>query len=122
MVRHDRKAQLAQMILDNRRDRRDYIPSDLFGELAWEALLHLFIADAASDRLTGHCLVKRVGCTNSVMSRWLMYLSQQGLVIGDGEGDLSDLLNLARKAIDAVEIYLDQTQLLAQQLLENGEI
>lgn len=117
LVGHDEKARLAQAILDNRRDRQHHLPGELFSEYAWDALLHLFIADAASERLTGHSLIERIGCAAPVMVRWLMYLSQQKLVVGDGDGDLSDLLTLAPDALDAIETYLHKTQALAEQVI-----
>jgi hypothetical protein len=52
------------------------------------------------------------------MARWLMYLSQAGLVVGDGDGDLSDTLTMAPQALDAVETYLAETQDLAGQYFE----
>jgi hypothetical protein len=122
LIGHDEKARLAQAILDNRRDRQLDLPGDLFSEYAWDALLHLFIADAASERLTGHCLVARIGCAAPVMARWLQYLSQQKLVVGDGDGDLSDLLTLAPKAFDAVEAYLSKTQRLAERFIAAGKV
>lgn len=88
MVEHDRKASLAQAILDNRTQRRDSLPPEIFGEYAWDALLHLFIADAASQRLDGHMLAERTFCPPSVMQRWLIFMSKNELVIGDGDGDL----------------------------------
>jgi hypothetical protein len=110
LVGHDEKARLAQAIVDNRRDRKHHLPRTLFSEYAWDALLHLFIADAVSQRLTGHRLAERVGCPPRVLARWLLYMTQEGLVVGDGDGDLSDLLTLSPKALDAVEAYLTQTQ------------
>lgn len=121
LVGHDRKAQLAQAILDNRRDRHQHFPPTLFSEFAWDALLCLFVADAANQKLTGHDLVKRIGCPPNVLARWVLYLSQQGLVIGDGDGDLSDVLTLAPKALDAVEAHLDHTQDLAMRYFEVSE-
>jgi hypothetical protein len=122
LIGHDEKARLAQAILNNRRDRQNDLPSDLFSEYAWDALLHLFIADAASERLTGHGLVERIGCAAPVMARWLKYLSQQKLVVGDGDSDLSDLLTLAPKALDAVEAYLFRTQKLAEHFIAVGKV
>lgn len=113
MVGHDRKARLAQAILDSRLDRRQHLPPALFSEYAWDALLHLFVADAAGQRLTGHDLVVRIGCAPKVIARWILFLSQQKLVVGDGDGDLGDELTLAPKALDALEAHLDHTQDLA---------
>jgi hypothetical protein len=118
LVRHDEKARLAQAIIDSRRSRQRHLPEAIFGEYAWDALLHLFVADAASQRLTGHSLVERIGCAPRVMTRWLMYLSQAGLVVGDGDGDLSDLLTMAPYALNIVEAYLAEMQELARRYIE----
>lgn len=116
MVGHDRKARLAQAILDNRKHRHDHLPDELFGEFAWSALLHLFVADAASQRLTGHMLAERTACPAPVMQRWLMYLSKQQLVVGDGDGDLSDLLTLSATGLAAIEAYLAHTTVMAERI------
>lgn len=114
MVEYDRKARLAQVILDNRMQRRNDLPHGIFGEFAWDALLHLLIADAASQRLDGHALVERTGCPASVMQRWLIFMSEQKLVIGDGDGDLSDLYTLSAEGLAAIETYLAYTINMAQ--------
>lgn len=119
MVEHDRKARLAQAILDNRAQRRDDLPDEMFGEFAWDALLHLFIADAASQRLDGHMLAERTFCPPSVMQRWLVFMSKSQLVIGDGDGDLSDLLTLSAKALAAIEIYLERTSDMAKSMFSS---
>ena len=49
----DALARAARAILCNRRLRRAHLPGDLFGEWAWDALLTLFVGDAAGRRLTG---------------------------------------------------------------------
>jgi hypothetical protein len=119
MVEHDQKARLAQAILDNREQRRSGLPHEMFGEFAWDALLHLFIADAASQRLNGHMLAKRTFCPPSVMQRWLVFMSRNELVIGDGDGDLSDLLTLSAKALAAIEIYLARTNDMARSMFSS---
>lgn len=119
MVEHDRKARLAQAILNNRKQRLDGLPHEMFGEFAWDALLHLFVADAVSQRLDGHALVKRISCPASVMRRWLVFMSEQKLVIGDGDGDLSDLLTLSAEALAAIETYLAHTTDMAKSLFSS---
>lgn len=119
MVEHDRKARLAQAILDNRAQRRDNLPDEMFGEFAWDALLYLFIADAASQRLDGHELVERTSCPAPVMRRWLVFMSEQKLVVGDGDGDLSDLLTLSAKALAAIENYLAHTIEMASSMFSS---
>lgn len=115
MVEHDKKARLAEAVLRNRVQRRSLFPATIFSEHAWDALLMLFVADAASERLTGRDIAKSLECSESVMSRWIKYLSQERLIVGDGTGDLGDLLNLAPNAINALETYLSRTQEYADQ-------
>lgn len=110
MVGHDRKARIAEAVLENRRQRHSLLPAVIFGEYAWDALLMLFVADAASTRLTGRDIAARLSCSETVMSRWIKYLSQEALIVGDGTGDLDDLLTLSPAAIEALEAYLASTQ------------
>lgn len=119
MVEHDRKARLAQAILDNREQRRDNLPPEMFGEFAWDALLHLFIADATSQRLDGHMLAERTSCPPSVMQRWLIFMSKNELVIGDGDGELSDLLTMSATALAAIETYLARTSDMAKSMFSS---
>lgn len=58
MIQHDKQARLAEAILRNRVQRRSALPVEIFGEHAWDALLMLFIADAASERLTGRDMAR----------------------------------------------------------------
>jgi hypothetical protein len=117
MISHDGKARLAEAILANRAQRRTLLPTAIFGELPWDALLMLFAADAVSQRITGRDIASSVSCSEQVMSRWLVYLSKQELVVGDETGNLDDLLTLAPAAIVAIERYLEMTQNTAEQLL-----
>jgi len=120
MARYDDKMRLAQAILDNRAQRRTLLPEALFGEWAWEALLSLFVADALPERLTAREIARRIGCSEQVMSPWLRYLSEQRLVVGDGEGNLDDPLTLSPTAIVAIERHLETTQFTAQQFMRSG--
>lgn len=110
MVEHDKTARLAEAVLRNRMQRRSLFPAGIFGEYAWDALLMLFVADAASERLTGRDIASSIGCDEKVLSAWIKYLSQEDLVIGDGAGDLDDLLTLSPRAFHALETYLGGTQ------------
>lgn len=56
------------------------------------------------------------------MSRWLMYLSQQKLILGDGSGDLSDILTMAPSALDAVEAYLEHALVLIKRLSKPADL
>ena len=45
--------------------------------------------------MTGRQVCGWSSIPSSVMSRWLKHLSQSGFVVGDGKGDLDDLLTLS---------------------------
>jgi len=75
-------------------------------------MLHLFVADSRSERLNGNVLAKLTGCSERVMSHWLKYLREQGLVSGDGQGDMNVLLTLSPKGIQAIENRLNDLQAL----------
>lgn len=117
VIAHDEKAWLAEAILRNRKQRAATLPKGIFAEHPWDALLHLFVADARSDSLDGSDLAELVGCPRSVMSRWIKYLREEGLVEGTGHGEISNLLVLSAKALAAIEVYLADTQDMAREFL-----
>lgn len=114
---HDEKAWLAEAILRNRKQRAASLPKGIFAEHPWDALLHLFVADARSDSLNGSDLAEMVGCPKNVMSRWIKYLREEGLVEGAEQGEISNLLVLSAKALAAIEAYLAETQDMAREFL-----
>ena len=100
---NDRAASLAAAILDFRRSRLKILPAELFAEPAWDLLLELFLADAEGRRLTARQVCERSNIPPPVMSRWLKHLSQSGFVVGDGKGDIDDLLTLSGKMLAQME-------------------
>ena len=102
----DAAMRFAKAILAFRRARADELPVGLFSETAWEFLLELFIADGEGLRLTGREIARRSDASESTASRWLKHLSSEGLVVGDGEGDLDDQLTLSATALDRMEALL----------------
>lgn len=104
----DQAAQIAIAILDFRDARSSALPSFLFSEIGWELLLSLFVADAAGIQITGRMVSNERKLTPSVTSRWLIVLNKSGLVVGDGTGNLDDLLTLSGTALDALEQLLRQ--------------
>ncbi|WP_198526991.1 hypothetical protein [Sphingomonas sp. Ant20] len=66
-------------------------------------MLELFVADARGRRLTARDVSDRNDIPPTVISRWLMHLTQIGYIVGDGEGNIDDLLTLSGKALDAIE-------------------
>jgi len=107
---NDRAATTAAAILRFRRERSEFLPPELFHEPAWELLLELFLADAEGRRLTGRQVSEHTRVSLGVMSRWLIHLTQIGLLIGDGAGDLDDELTLSGPAFDSIERLLARAQ------------
>jgi hypothetical protein len=107
----DTLAELARAILAVRRDRRQELPAELFGgELAYELLLVLFVADARGERLTGFTALEQIGGVSATGRRWIEYLTREKLVLGDGDGDLNDTLTLTAKALNALEGWLSRAR------------
>ena len=107
----DTLAELARAILAVRRDRRRELPAELFGgELAYELLLVLFVADARGERLTGFTALEQIGGVSATGRRWIEYLTREKLVLGDGDGDLNDTLTLTAKALNALEGWLSRAR------------
>lgn len=103
----DALAELARAILAVRQDRQRHLPPELFdGELAYELLLTLFIADSHGIRLTGRTALEKIGGKAEIGRRWIEYLTRQGLIIGDGDGNLDDTLTLTPVALHALERWL----------------
>jgi hypothetical protein len=99
----DRAAATAGAILKFRRIRSEILPCELFAEPGWDLLLELFVADANGHRLTARAVSERDNIPPSVLSRWLIHLTQIGFIVGDGNGNLDDPLTLSGKALDTVE-------------------
>ncbi len=112
MAAHDEMAWIAERVLHHRRQRKTILPPDLFSEHGWEALLHLFIADAKSERRTGDQLAALVGISPRLMTRWVKYLGEQKLIDGDGHGEMEVLLTLSPTGLHTVEEHLSSLQSL----------
>ncbi len=95
MIDHDEVANLAAFMLTFRRSRTEEFPPSLFGEPSCDFLLELFVADAHCVRITGRQISERRNISLPVASRWLIHLATEGLIIGDGTGDLDDELTLS---------------------------
>ncbi|MEG3166503.1 hypothetical protein U1701_18145 [Sphingomonas sp. PB2P19] len=106
MVRNDRSASLANAIIDFRRKRAQVLPPVIFGEPVWELLLELYVADAEGVRLTGKDVTERYKVSVGVFSRWLRFAAQQGLIIGDGAGNIADQLTLSGDGMARMESLL----------------
>jgi hypothetical protein len=110
---NDRSSAIAARVLAFRRQRCEILPREIFSEPAWDLLLDLFVADAAGRRVTARHVSERSDVSNAVMSRWVKYLAQAGLIIGDGEGDLDDELTLSGKAFEAIERMMSKASVFS---------
>jgi len=106
MIGNDKVANFAEFMLAFRRSRTNELPRFLFGEPSWDFLLELFVADARGVRMTGRQISDRHQISPAVASRWLLHLSAEGLIIGDGSGDLDDELTLSGTAMEKMERLL----------------
>lgn len=112
MKRNEEAAQLASAILTFRRYRPRALSSHIFGEPAWELLLETFVADAAGAPMTARIAAQRSGTSPNVMSRWLRHLFAEGLLVGDGDGNLDDELTLSGLGMAAIEDVFLQARFL----------
>lgn len=109
MAGQDDLALLAMDLIRIRRARFKNLPADLFSEPVWDLLLELFVADARGYRITGRDVSSRNGVHVAVMSKWLLHMTKIGLLIGDGTGNLDDMLTLSAKGLEAMEKTLGET-------------
>jgi len=106
MIDNDQVANLAAFMLAFRRSRTEELPRSLFGEPSWDFLLELFVAEARGIRMTGRQISEHYKISPAIASRWLMHLSAEGLIIGDGNGDLDDELTLSGTTMEKLERLL----------------
>lgn len=114
---------LVESIIDLRRSRGGLFPSDLFiGEQGWDILLELFVADAHGERLTARQLLQRIGGSQAAGERWIRFTNSQGLTVGDGSGQLDDIVTATPEALQRVEVWaagcLDFVRRLVEPRLE----
>lgn len=119
---NDEAVELASAILEFRRCRSEVLPKDLFGEPSWELLLEVFVADAAGVPMTGRIVAKRHGIAGSVLSRWLMHLTAEGLLIGDGNGNLDDELTLSGTGMEKMETVMHKARFLKNAIVPGSQI
>ena len=81
-------ARLAQVLLQIRGIRSDYLPPDLFGEPGWDILLDLYVHRRRAKRVsvTSACIAARVPPTTAL--RWIGELVDGGLI--EREDDRKD--------------------------------
>jgi DNA-binding MarR family transcriptional regulator len=103
-------AEIARAILEDRKRRNRIFNAGMFGEPAWELLLHLYVMDKDGPRLTIGRLIDSSECPQTTALRWLQYLQDQGLIVrqehpGDARTAFVRLTDKARHDLDQ---YLSQ--------------
>jgi len=107
---HDEAATLARSIFELRKRRARHLPEAALSETAWNILLALFVADADGRRTTGAEVIALAEVAASAGERWVRALHGEGLVIGDGSGNLDDIIALTPAGISAVEACMIDAQ------------
>lgn len=120
MTGPDEAANIAEALLHLRQRRSATLPQAIFAEIGWELLLHLFVADARGERMTARQFADRSGHLLATTSRWLRYLSEEKLVVGDGDGQVDDYLTLAPLALTSIEHFMAEVALAARE--EDGAL
>lgn len=103
-----RRAEIAERILRARRLGREYFSKALFADIGWEALLDLYIREAAGTASSVADLQDLSATPISVLNRWLNLLEAEGLIRRAGfRSDVGrELIELTDKARDTLDRYL----------------
>jgi DNA-binding MarR family transcriptional regulator len=102
-----RLLKMISWLIRARRKRSDYIASELFGEAAWDILLHLLRAELAFERMSVSSICSAAAVSPSAGCRWLDALEKRRLVLRQGnEHDASsDFVVLSPEASKALRRY-----------------
>ena len=107
----DRRAQAATRLYRERRFRAEYFSdSDVFGEPAWDILLHLYQGHSHDRELRIESVALATGLPATSSLRWLELLEKKGLVFAyRNESEIAEIyLRLSSKGLDAMARYLDR--------------
>lgn len=118
--RHDEARALARSILELRKMRADHLPEAVLSEIAWNILLALFVANADGRHLTGNDVLEAAEAPVPTGRRWISVLRDEDLVIGDGRGNLEDVIGLTAKGISAIEACMIDAQSFLQTRLSRS--
>lgn len=101
----------ARSIVRDRTRRSEFFTRGIFGEPAWDMLLHLYIADWSGHRHTVVTLIKAAGATMTTGLRWLDVLYAQKLAERREHptDKRSSFVQLTPRARDALNSYLSGT-------------
>lgn len=72
--------EIAGRIWEARQERRDFFPTDLFADPAWDIVLALYCAEGRGERLSVTALGHAVGLAQTTALRWIGQLTDAGLI------------------------------------------
>lgn len=81
------EARLARELIAARRTRDEMFGAALFGEPAWDMLLHLFVAYERGEHVKPAALAEAVPVAPAAAERWLRALEKAGHVVSIGAAD-----------------------------------
>ena len=108
--------QMAEAVLQLRRERKALFEPSLFGEPAWDMLLSLYAREGRGQSTTVMQLQEASTVPPSTADRWLRQLENIGLVSRRSHSALpeTDFLELADRAKQSLDTYLGRV--LKQQI------
>ena len=107
----DDSADVVRTMLQLRADQDMLFGVPLGRGYGWDIILVLFIADAEGRELTGRQAIIRAGVAFEAGKRWLSYIANAGIVLGDGELDPDVVVTLAPYAVSRIEEYVGHIQI-----------
>ena len=98
-------------ILAARRRRARHFGASMFGEPAWEMLLHLYLAESHGTRLNVSRISEASGAPDTTALRWLDYLENRRLVRRDPHPTdaRASFVVLTERAHELLGAYLSET-------------
>lgn len=106
MDEDERRAQIAERILQDRYARYVLFPGEIFDEYAWNMLLSLFIARQKGEVLSESRLISEVNVGTREGQRWLYQLAKDGQI---EPRSIRQDVALTSNAVQKLRIYLDST-------------
>ncbi|SFP56295.1 hypothetical protein [Sphingomonas rubra] len=106
----DQSARLAMVrtLLDQRRQRRDFLPEELFHEPAWDMLLALYLAWHEGRTMNVKTLVSNSEAPVTTSQRWIDHLAKLALVtrVVDPADRRRIEVTLSESGLQAIDAYL----------------
>lgn len=72
--------EIAGRVWESRQERRNFFPTDLFADPAWDIVLALYCTEGRGERLSATALGHLVGLAPTTALRWIGLLTGAGLI------------------------------------------